>query len=80
MKRLALFLSAALLPLSAAQAETVTSPDGRIKVTLDADGEGIPYYEVSRDGVPIIAKSTIGFNFTDADPMRRNFEVVNFLE
>ena len=33
MKRLALFLSASLLPLSAAQAETVTSPDGRISVT-----------------------------------------------
>ena len=80
MKRLALFLSASLLPLSAAQAETVSSPDGRIKVTIDADGEGIPYYEVSRDGVPIIAKSTIGFNFTDADPMRRNFEVVAFRE
>ena len=80
MNRLALFLSAALLPLSAAQAEIVTSPDGRISVTLDADGEGIPYYEVSRDGVPIIAKSNIGFNFTDAAPMRRNFEVVGFRE
>ena len=80
MKRLALFLSASLLPLSAAQAETVSSPDGRIKVTLDADGEGIPYYEVTRDGVPIIAKSNIGFSFTDADPMRRNFEVVAFRE
>ena len=80
MKRLALLLSASLLPLSAAQAETVKSPDGRISVTLDADGEGIPYYEVSRDGVPIIAKSNLGFNFTDADPMRRNFEVVAFRE
>ena len=80
MTRLALLLSAALLPLSAAQAETVASPDGRIKVTLDADGEGIPYYEVTRDGVPIITKSQIGFNFTDADPMRRNFEVVAFRE
>ncbi|QZD94851.1 glycoside hydrolase family 97 protein [Qipengyuania gelatinilytica] len=80
MNRLALLLGAALLPLSAAQAETVASPDGRIKVTLDADGEGIPYYEVTRDGVPIIAKSNIGFNFTDADPMRRNFEVVAFRE
>ncbi|NNC53218.1 MAG: glycoside hydrolase family 97 protein [Erythrobacter sp.] len=80
MTRLALLLGAALLPLSAAQAETVASPDGRIKVTLDADGEGIPYYEVTRDGVSIITKSNIGFNFTDADPMRRNFEVVAFRE
>ncbi|MBX7527429.1 glycoside hydrolase family 97 protein [Qipengyuania vesicularis] len=80
MTRLALLLTAALLPLNAAQAETVTSPDGRIKVTLDADGEGIPFYEVSRDGVPIIAKSNLGFTFTDADPLRRNFEVVGFRE
>ena len=80
MTRLSLLLSAALLPMSAAHAETVTSPDGRIEVTLDADGEGIPYYEISRDGVPIIAKSNLGFTFTDADPMRRNFEVVGFRE
>ncbi|MCP5396036.1 MAG: glycoside hydrolase family 97 protein [Sphingomonadaceae bacterium] len=60
----------------AALAGTVSSPDGRISVTLDADGEGIPYYSVSRDGKPLLAKSNLGFNFTDADPMRRNFEVV----
>ncbi|MCB2085300.1 MAG: glycoside hydrolase family 97 protein [Sphingomonadaceae bacterium] len=57
-------------------AETVTSPDGRISVELDADGEGIPFYSVTRDGKPIIAKSNLGFNFIDADPMRRNFAVV----
>ncbi|WP_100259427.1 glycoside hydrolase family 97 protein [Qipengyuania seohaensis] len=79
-RHIALFIGASLLPIAAAQAETVTSPDGRIAVTLDADGEGIPYYEVTRDGVPVIAKSNLGFAFTDADPMRRNFEVVAFRE
>ena len=43
-RHIALFLGASLLPIAAAQAETVTSPDGRIAVTVDADGEGIPYY------------------------------------
>ncbi|MEZ5681811.1 MAG: glycoside hydrolase family 97 protein [Erythrobacter sp.] len=71
-----LFLAATLLPAAAAQAETVSSPDGRTVVTLDTDGEGIPFYEVTRDGSAVIAKSTLGFTFTDADPMRRNFEVV----
>lgn len=75
--RLALLLGAALLPLSAAQAETVSSPDGRIVVTVDADNEGKPFYEVTRDGAPVIARSNIGFTFTDADPMRRNFQVVS---
>ncbi|TIX51729.1 glycoside hydrolase family 97 protein [Alteraurantiacibacter aquimixticola] len=61
---------------TAALAGTVSSPDGRIVATLEADGEGIPVYEVSFNGEPVIARSTIGFNFTDADPMRRGFEVI----
>ena len=76
MTRLALLLGAALLPLTAAQAETVASPDGRTVVTLDADNEGIPFYQIVRDGSPVISKSNLGFTFTDANPMRRNFEVV----
>ena len=68
--------SALALALStAAAAGTATSPDGRISVKLDADGEGIPFYTVERDGEPLIAKSNLGFSFADADPMRRNFEV-----
>ena len=67
---------AALALSTAAAAGTVTSPDGRIAVTLDADGEGVPFYTVERDGEPLIAKSTLGFNFTDANPMRRNFAVI----
>ena len=67
--------TAIFLPVGAVQAETVQSPDGRIAVTLDADNEGVPFYSVTRDGKPLIAKSNLGFNFTDADPMRRNFEV-----
>lgn len=69
-------IAAVFIP-AIASAETVQSPDGRITVTLDADGEGIPFYSVMRDGDPLIAKSNLGFNFTDADPMRRNFEVVS---
>ncbi len=59
-----------------ALAATVASPDGTILVEMDADGEGIPFYTVTRNGTPIIVKSNLGFNFTDADPMRRNFDVV----
>ncbi|KLE33701.1 alpha-glucosidase [Aurantiacibacter gangjinensis] len=59
-----------------AHAGTVTSPDGRIVATLDATGEGVPSYSVSFDGEPVITESTIGFTFTDVDPMRRNFAIV----
>lgn len=77
--RLTLIVTALLTLLSggALHAGTVQSPDGRIVVTLDADGEGIPFYKIDRDGKPLIAKSNLGFNFTDDDPMRRNFEVVS---
>ena len=56
-------------------AETVASPDGSIVVTVDADGEGIPYYEIARDGKPLIGKSVIAFNFTDEDPLRRGLSI-----
>lgn len=60
-----------------ASAESVRSPDGRIEVTLDTDGEGVAFYQVARDGEPLIAKSNLGFNFTDADPLRRNLTVAD---
>ncbi len=77
--RLTLIVTALFTLLSggALHAGTVQSPDGRIVVTLDADDEGIPFYKIDRDGKPLIAKSNLGFNFTDDDPMRRNFEVVS---
>lgn len=68
----AALLAGAAMPLAA---EEVRSPDGRIVVTIDTDNDGVPYYEVARDGKPLIAKSQLGFTFTDADPMRRNFAV-----
>ncbi|MBL8657353.1 MAG: glycoside hydrolase family 97 protein [Altererythrobacter sp.] len=72
-------LLAALLcagsPQAAAWAATVASPDGRIVVTVDADNEGIPFYEVSLVGKPLIARSQIAFNFTDEDPLRRGLKV-----
>ena len=66
------------MPLMA-HAGTVSSPDGRIVATLEANGEGTPTYSVSFDGAPVITDSTIGFTFTDADPMRRGFVVVEEL-
>ncbi|WP_114522455.1 glycoside hydrolase family 97 protein [Altererythrobacter sp. ZODW24] len=76
MKLPRLLVTAMAAMLSApALAGTVSSPDGRIVVTLDVTGEGVPYYSVERDGKPVITDSNLGFNFTDDDPMRRNFTV-----
>ncbi len=60
-------------PLAAAE---VRSPDGRITVEMEVDGDGVPFYRVMRDGKELIAESDLGFLFTDAEPMRRNFAVV----
>lgn len=68
-------LLAALCFATAAHAATVGSPDGRTVVTVDVDGEGVPFYSVMRDGKPLFDQSKLGFNFTDAAPMRRGFKV-----
>ena len=67
---------ALLVAAVAVQAATVSSPDGRIVVTLDVTGEGVPYYSVTRDGKPVIDQSDLGFNFTDSPPMRRDFKII----
>ncbi|MDZ5811899.1 glycoside hydrolase family 97 catalytic domain-containing protein [Halorubrum sp. AD140] len=42
--------------------QTVESPDGSIAVTVDVD-DGIPTYEVARDGTTYVEPSTVGFDF-----------------
>ncbi|GAA4035306.1 glycoside hydrolase family 97 protein [Parerythrobacter jejuensis] len=73
-----LLSSAALLavvtPLAAAE---VSSPDGRLTVEMNVDGDGVPFYRVEKNGKEVIAESDLGFTFTDAETMRRNFEVVS---
>ena len=59
-------------PLAAAE---VSSPDGRITVEVNVDGDGVPFYRVERDGKELIAESDMGFLFTDQEPMRRNFVI-----
>ncbi|WBY16284.1 glycoside hydrolase family 97 protein [Erythrobacteraceae bacterium WH01K] len=65
-------LGALAAPLAAAE---VASPDGRIVAEMDVDGDGVPFYRVTRDGKEIIAESDLGFTFSDAEMMRRNFVV-----
>lgn len=73
--RLSAFV-AALCLATGAHAASVSSPDGQIVVTVDVDGEGVPFYTVDRGGRAVLTESRLGFDFTDADPMRRGFKVV----
>ncbi len=51
----------AVLPAQAATVAEVASPDGRLKVELDLNGEGRLAYRVFRDGAPLIGDSRLGF-------------------
>ncbi|QKG72441.1 glycoside hydrolase family 97 protein [Erythrobacter mangrovi] len=56
--------------------ETVSSPDGRLTVTVDVNGEWRPFYRVERDGKPVITDSRLGFLLTDQDKLERRLAVV----
>ena len=52
---------------------SATSPSGTLKVDVTLNPEGRIGYAVSREGKPVIAESRLGFLFTDAPEMLRNF-------
>jgi len=63
-----------------AQSQTVaeaSSPSGTLKLSVLLNGEGRIGYSVSRGGTPVIGESHLGFLFTDAPQMLRNFEAKN---
>ncbi|MES2445146.1 MAG: glycoside hydrolase family 97 protein [Pseudomonadota bacterium] len=51
------------------------SPDGKVEVMVGVDGDGRPYYAVSRGGKAIIRPSRLGFLFTDAPKIERNLAI-----
>ena len=52
---------------------SVSSPSGTLKVDVTLNPEGRVGYTVSREGKAVIAESRLGFLFTDAPEMLRNF-------
>ncbi|HEV8693267.1 MAG TPA: glycoside hydrolase family 97 protein [Lysobacter sp.] len=69
-----------LLAFAAAQvhAETVaqaTSPDGRLKVELDLNGEGRLAYRVARNGQPLIDDSRLGFILRNGRELLRSLKL-----
>ncbi|MDG2535300.1 glycoside hydrolase family 97 protein [Sphingomonas sp. HITSZ_GF] len=53
-----------------------TSPDGNIEVTVTTDGDGRPYYSVSRSGKIVIRPSRLGFLLGDAPKLERDFAII----
>lgn len=73
------FPAAAQTVAQAAPASNVVanavSPSGTLKVEVTLSPDGRVGYQVSRLGAPVIADSRLGFLFTDAPEMLRNFQL-----
>jgi len=52
----------------------LSSPDGRILITVD-DQDASPHYRVSRDGKPVIGASKLGMIFRDGLHLEEGFEI-----
>ncbi len=59
----------------AATVASVSSPDGRLKVELDLNGEGRLAYRISRKGQPLVSDSRLGLIFADDRQFLRNLKL-----
>ncbi|MEH0153133.1 glycoside hydrolase family 97 protein [Limibacter armeniacum] len=82
MKKVILFFWVVLVMASCAEKvpdldkEEVTSPDGKIALTFEVKN-GVPYYQISKEGEPIISPSRLGFIFQNAAALDTGFHIVN---
>jgi alpha-glucosidase len=73
-------LIALLVSIGSAHAATeasISSPDKSLTATVAIIGEGRVAYHIERQGHAVIAQSQMGFLFTDAPQMLRNFELIS---
>ncbi len=59
-----------------AEPASVSSPDGKLTVVLDAGAEGA-FYSVERDGKAVIAQSKLGFTFRTQSPFATGLEITD---
>ena len=62
-------------PAEPPAAPVVSSPDGRIAVSVTRDGDGRLSWQASRDGAPLIAPSALGFILADAPKIDRHLAI-----
>lgn len=74
---LVLLISACTKPGGDLATNTVFSPSGNITVQFFLNDEGVPSYEVTRNGTIVIERSTMGFDFKDAEDYVDGFEITD---
>ncbi|MFC0525538.1 glycoside hydrolase family 97 catalytic domain-containing protein [Pontibacillus salicampi] len=57
--------------------QTITSPNGKVKVDVTLDKQGKPHYQVTYNGEKIVEPSSLGFEFKDQAPLQGDFTIVN---
>ena len=62
-------------PAAAQQWQAIASPDGRITVEVALD-QGEPVYRASFNGQPVLDRSRLGMQFTNAPPLDRDLTLV----
>ena len=74
MKKILTFVTLAALA-AAAQAQTVTSPDGQVKLDFTLTPSGQPQYEMSYKGKEVIKPSRLGFELMKGKALKDGFKV-----
>lgn len=76
MRILSLFAISVLFLFVNVSAKEISSPSGNIKVTVDVDGAGKPFYTVTYNQRAIIQQSYLGFVFAGNEDFSSGFSIV----
>jgi hypothetical protein len=63
------------LSMTIAQAQTINSPDAKLKLTFKLNAAGEPFYELNYKDKVVIAPSKLGFEMVDVPSFLSGFEV-----
>lgn len=63
--------------VTAATTHTLASPNGRLALTFTLTAEGVPTYQLSFAGRPVIKASVLGLEMKDQPPLTQGFTVVS---
>ena len=74
---LSCILAAVSIASPLAAEEAITSPDGRLELTVDVNGEGRPFYRIEFDGAAVLTDSRLGFLLTDQDKLERRLAIAS---
>ncbi len=56
--------------------QSVSSPDGKVKMEFDVNGSGRPFYRVFYNNKTVIDTSYVGFEFKNGKAFKDNFKIV----